>query len=73
MPGTVLDPEDTDKSNMLPLCSKNSLCNEEHWKWSMATPACRCSDKRELIAHKVAGRERCGSAIETWRIKLSIY
>lgn len=62
MPGTVLDPKDTDKINMLPLCSKTHFVIKKHWKWSMAIPACTCSDKGELIAHKVAGRERCGSA-----------
>lgn len=62
MPGTVLDPKNTDKINMLPLCSKNSLCNKETLEVVNGHTCCTCSDKGELIAHKVAGRERCGSA-----------
>lgn len=63
MPGMVLDPEDTDKYNMLPFCSKSSLCCKDRQQNDSDHTDWRCSDKGKLIggACKIAGRERCAS------------
>lgn len=64
MPGTVLDPEDTDKICYL-YAQRTHFVVKTDWKWSMVTHAYRSSDKGKVIDHKVAGRKRCGSATES--------
>lgn len=48
MPGKVLDPEDTDKNNMLPFCSNSSYCSKDRQQTDNDHTGRRCSDNLYL-------------------------